>query len=131
MPLFEWNPEKYSVRVQRFDDQHQKLFSLINELHDAMLKGKAASIVSRVLSDLKDYTITHFSEEEAAMARVNYAGLGEQKTQHANFVNELEKLMKEAKESQFSVKMKTAEFLTDWLRNHIAKTDKKYAYVLG
>lgn len=131
MPLFEWDPEKYSVRVQRFDDQHQKLFSLINELHDAMMEGKAASMVLRVLGDLKEYTVTHFSEEEAAMARVNYEGLSDQKTQHTKFVNELDNLMKEANESQFSVTMKTAHFLTDWLRNHIAKTDKKYAYVLG
>ena len=33
MPLFIWN-SSYSVKVKRFDADHQQLFNIINELHD-------------------------------------------------------------------------------------------------
>ncbi|NJM14282.1 MAG: hypothetical protein HC896_01855 [Bacteroidales bacterium] len=39
MSLITWN-EKYSVGIKEIDNQHVNLVNIINELHDAMLKGK-------------------------------------------------------------------------------------------
>ena len=41
MALLTWTTE-YSVAVEAIDKQHQKLFAMLNELHDAMKSGKGA-----------------------------------------------------------------------------------------
>lgn len=79
MALFDWDPKKYSVKGDRFDAQHKKLFDLINQLHEAMLQRRAGEVMLKTLGELKAYTVTHFKEEEEALARVKYAGLAQQK----------------------------------------------------
>src|SRR5215467_4600030 len=66
MPLFTWSPS-YSVKVKRFDDDHQQLFSIINELHEGMSKGRGKEILHDVLTRLLRYTERHFTAEEAVM----------------------------------------------------------------
>src|SRR5271157_2886782 len=39
MALVTWD-QSYSVSVKKLDEQHQKLFSLLNTLHEAMRQGK-------------------------------------------------------------------------------------------
>jgi hemerythrin len=51
MPLFIWN-SSYSVKVKRFDADHQQLFSIINELHEGMKAGRGKDVMHDVLSKL-------------------------------------------------------------------------------
>ena len=55
MALFEWK-EDYSVSVKQFDGDHQKLFSLVNELNDAMAQGQGRLVIGSVLQQLLQYT---------------------------------------------------------------------------
>ena len=45
MAFFTWN-NSYSVGVRQFDGEHQKLFSIMNDLYD----GMAAEIVEGIIS---------------------------------------------------------------------------------
>jgi hemerythrin len=36
MALLAWDAGKHSVKIKEIDRQHQKLFALLNELHDAI-----------------------------------------------------------------------------------------------
>ena len=74
MALFDWKPS-YSVKVKSCDAEHIKLFALINELHEAMQSGKGAQVIDHVVGDLELYTATHFTAEEALMARTHYPAL--------------------------------------------------------
>ena len=64
MPLFTWNAS-YSVNVKRFDADHQQLFSILNELHDAMKAGRGKEVLEGTLTELLRYTERHFTAEEA------------------------------------------------------------------
>ena len=55
MALIQWSPD-YSVKVGEIDQQHQKLITMINELNDAMLKGKGKEILSKIIDGLISYT---------------------------------------------------------------------------
>ncbi|RKS78271.1 hypothetical protein BDK61_3929 [Haloarcula quadrata] len=35
----EWDDERYSTNIERFDEQHKRLFGLLNDLHTAMNEG--------------------------------------------------------------------------------------------
>ncbi len=125
MPLITWS-EKYSVAVKDFDQQHQKLITLINDLHDAMKAGKAKSILEGILDELESYTEYHFKAEEDMMKKHAYPELENQKTQHAGFVTKIKEFQTQFKSGKTSVSLEISNFLRDWLINHINGTDKNY-----
>jgi len=71
--MFEWKPE-YSVQIPEIDAQHQRLFCLAAELHNAMAQGKGKNVLEHSLAQLVDYTKTHFAHEERLMQESGYEG---------------------------------------------------------
>jgi hemerythrin len=124
--LATWD-ESYSVKVKRFDDDHKKLLSLVNELHDAMKAGKGGQVVQKVVQELADYTRYHFSGEEALMAETQYAALGPHKLQHREFVKQVEQFQRDLKAGAVGKSVAVATFLKDWLIHHIQGTDREYS----
>jgi len=126
MPLLEWSDD-YSVGVGELDAHHRKLLDLLNKLHDAMLSGKAKSVIGEILRELTDYTVYHFQEEEKLMEKVEYSELEEHKKAHRKFivsVGEYNILADKGLEAFLSSGI--SNFLGDWLKTHIGGMDKKY-----
>lgn len=125
MALIEWNPS-LSVGVSPMDQEHQKLIKIINDLHDAMLKGKSKEVMHPVLKGLVDYTRTHFDHEEKLMSDHQYGNLLTQKKMHQAFVEKLRKILEDYEAGKLSLGMEIMSFLKDWLSGHILGEDKKY-----
>jgi hemerythrin-like metal-binding protein len=123
MALYNWKP-RYSVKVRSCDAEHVKLFALINDLHEAMQSGKGAQVIQRVIGELERYTQTHFSAEEALMAKASYPALAAHRVEHQKFVEAVVKFRKQGISGQ-SIAVLT--FLNDWLVNHIMRTDQQYS----
>jgi hemerythrin len=123
MAVFNWN-SSYSVNVKRFDDDHQKLFAVINDLQEAMQSGKGSQVIERVVGELESYTRFHFSGEEALMAKTNYPSLPIHRLEHQKFIQTVAKFRTEEITSQ---SIAALLFLRDWLINHIKRTDKQYS----
>ena len=66
MALLTWN-DTYSVKVDAMDEQHQKLFELINSFYDEIGKQSQAKLIFDLIAGMKAYTIVHFNEEEHLM----------------------------------------------------------------
>lgn len=126
MALFEWNAS-YSVGVASCDRDHQRLFSLINELHEAMRAGKGNHVVADVVAELEKYTRSHFAAEEGLMLRTNYPGLAEHKAEHASFVSKIADIRKEMAEGNLRQAVPVYTFLNEWLSHHIREIDHKYS----
>ena len=130
MVLFTWN-DSYSVKVSLCDQQHKKLFEIINQLADAMRTGQGKQAVSRTVGDLLQYTRTHFQEEEALLRNANYPHLEAHEEQHRKFVADIEALDKQTREGRVANSIQVLNLLRDWLINHILKTDKAYSDFLN
>lgn len=126
MPLFTWD-DTYSVKVARCDNDHKKLFSFINDLHDAMAHGKGADAVQHTVQQLLDYTKSHFSAEEALMEKAGYADLPAHRAQHEVFVKQIQQFQKELQTTKTGKAVAVIEFLKEWLLKHIMQTDKRYS----
>ena len=126
MPLFTWD-QSYSVKVNRCDDDHKKLFALINRLHDAMSVGKGAAVMEQTVQELLDYTRVHFSAEEALMEKAGYAELPGHRAQHQQFVKQVEQFQKDMQISKSGKAVEVLGFLKDWLTKHIKQTDQRYS----
>ena len=130
MALVTWD-ESYSVNVKSCDAQHQKLFSLINSLHEAMKLGRGRQVVGRIVDELERYTQTHFSAEEALMERAQYCGLEEHCTQHRHFESRVAQFKKDLDEGAAGDSISVLTFLKDWLATHILRTDRMYSEELN
>jgi len=126
MAVFSWN-DSYSVKVAVCDQQHMRLFDIINKLADAMRMGKGQDVVNQVVTELLDYTNTHFQDEEALLQKANYPQLEAHQEMHRIFVKKVQSLQSQA---QMGKRVNAAQLLSlmrDWLVNHIQKADKRYS----
>ena len=71
--------------VKGIDDQHKKLFDIINDLNWAKANNVGRSFISDILNRLVVYTIAHFSVEEELMMRYQYSNYKAHKTAHDRF----------------------------------------------
>jgi hemerythrin-like metal-binding protein len=125
MALLTWS-SKYSVGVQSMDSQHTVLFEILNELHEAMMKGKAQKVTGALLRKLMDYTQNHFSAEEAMMASAGYSGLDGHRAKHDELIRQVEEFRTRYERGEGNLNLQLLNFLRDWLTNHIEKVDHGY-----
>lgn len=127
MALLTWDDSRYSVGVKSIDAQHSVLFGLINDLHEAMLQGKAQSQTGRLLHKLVDYTQNHFTAEEELMAAAKYPNLAEHRTKHHDLIKQVSDFAQRFERGEIGLSLDLMNFLRDWLTNHIQKADHDYA----
>jgi hemerythrin len=130
MALVKWD-QSYSVKVKRYDDDHQKLFALINSLHENMLAGKGSEKIQEVVKQLADYTKYHFAAEEVALEKAKYPGLAAHRAEHAAFVKKIEEFQRDIAAGKINLSISVGGFLNDWLTNHIKRTDQQYSGFLN
>ena len=124
--LVVWS-DKLSVGVKSIDDQHKKLVTLVNQLHDGMMAGKGKEAVGPVLKGLIDYTASHFKYEEDLFARTGYPEGAAHKKDHDDLVKKVLEIQKKYEQSGPGVlTIQVMNFLKDWLTAHILGSDMKY-----
>ncbi|MCG6147634.1 hemerythrin [Leptospira levettii] len=130
---------KYETNISEIDSQHKKLFRLINQIETIYEENKNhLSVNSKLLidavSELEDYTISHFLIEERVMELNQYPELEAHKKQHDRFTDKILELKKrltsgnlltnDIELNQFFSEL--IQFLRLWLTNHILKEDMNY-----
>jgi hemerythrin len=126
MALINWN-DSFSVHVKEIDQQHQKLVSMINELHDAMKQGKGKDVMGKILDGLSGYTATHFKTEEQYFAQFGYSETDSHKKEHIAFIQKISDFKEEYEKGKLGLSIEAMVFLSDWLQNHLKVTDIKYS----
>jgi hemerythrin len=130
MALVTWD-QSYSVSVKRLDEQHQKLFSLLNALHEAMRQGKGQAVVQDTLRGLAVYTVTHFRAEEELLRKTNFPGFAAHQAEHQKFIEKVNQFTEDLKAGRNASSISVLGFLKDWLAEHIKRTDRSYSAYLN
>jgi hemerythrin len=126
MAFINWSKD-FSVGSQEIDSQHQTLVAMINKLHDAMKVGKASAEAGNIIKEMIDYSKFHFDSEEKLMKQINYPGINEHIKEHKAFMDQAHEFAKQMETGSLSVGIQVANFLKDWLSNHILVNDKAYS----
>ncbi|KAG2370723.1 hypothetical protein C9374_002452 [Naegleria lovaniensis] len=111
---FQWD-ESFCVGHQVINDQHKKIFELINALDADRTNGA-------VLKELLDFVVMHFKTEEDGFEKVAWDQKDAHKEIHDNFVKTAVSLT--------SVDDGVMNFIKQWLVDHIKGSDMKYKGVL-
>ena len=122
--LVSWTAD-LSVGIEAIDDQHKRIVDFINDLHEASLSGNR-EIVGRIIDELMEYTVSHFSFEEAMMERAGYRLLRPHKKVHEQFTRRVTEFRHRFKLRE-DVASEMQETLIKWLMNHIKNEDRNYA----
>jgi hemerythrin len=126
MALITWD-QSYSVKVAELDGHHQKLFFLLNTLHDAMRAGKGSSVIQSIVEELANYTHTHFQREEVLMEQTKYPGLDVHRAEHQKLMAKVSEYKAALDKGSGVNTSAVLEFLREWLAKHINRMDKAYA----
>ena len=126
MPLFTWS-DNYSVGNDDIDNQHKKLFDILNRLFDICVGKNNVDTVDTVMEDLVSYTDYHFKFEEQHMKDVGYKDIDTHIVEHNYFTNEIRFAKRRQVQDKSSTDNKLIEFLSNWLIQHVTDEDRKYA----
>jgi hemerythrin-like metal-binding protein len=126
MALCVWSDD-YSVGIKEIDEQHKRLFDIINELHNAMKEAKAKSVLGKVIKDLIDYTEFHFSSEEILLKNCKYPDFNQHKLIHDQFTVKVKEFEQKYLNGTVLLSQEIVQFLKDWLIKHIKESDKQYS----
>ncbi|MFV1985330.1 MAG: bacteriohemerythrin [Thiohalomonadales bacterium] len=130
MSLITWTKEQYGTDVEFADEQHKKLFDLLNALHDVIPAGDKDTVSSN-LDSLLNYVAEHFHAEESIMQEKAYAGYEEHKAQHDKFLAECGDLKNKYLAGEQEITTESTVFIKDWLDEHIPNIDRLYTPVLN
>lgn len=123
--LIEWE-NKYSLNIKEIDQQHKKLFDIINILYDSVVCKKSEYVIDQTISDLKEYSLVHFKTEEKYVAKLSPEEEQEHLEEHKNFTLKIDGFRKDYLKSTSILSLEVMYFLKNWLNDHILVKDKMY-----
>ena len=71
MAAIEWD-ERYSVGVSELDEQHKKLFRILDKLIEIEDVEPSLQVIADVLDEMRAYASYHFETEERYMTECAY-----------------------------------------------------------
>lgn len=127
MAFLEWS-EKINLGVSEMDHEHKVLIGMMNELYDLNAADKLKTTIENKFKALFDFTIRHFSDEEAYMEKINYPEFKSHKRIHGELLKSLETHYKSyLSGANTKLSDEVFRFLKVWLQAHIMGIDMKYA----
>ncbi len=117
--------DKYLIGVNEMDEEHIVLLDKINILIKEMNEENSTRM-SKAFSDLKEYTVFHFTEEEEFLQKIEYPSYESHKKVHENLLAAVERYETDLRKGALD-RIKLASFLKNWLFTHIMGVDIKYA----
>lgn len=124
--LFQWDANKYSVRVKDMDDEHIVLIDYMNKLYDRYKAGAQKDELAKLLKEFYDYTVKHFSDEEKFMESIKHQDIPTHKLIHQKLLERFQSYSDDF-EKAGRLTEDFFQFLKIWLTAHIQGVDKKYS----
>lgn len=130
MALITWTAAQYGTNVGFADDEHKKLFDMLNKLYDEATGGAARAAVGASLDALIAFVVEHFAHEEKEMQAKGFGGLERHKAEHDALVGICADLQKKFHAGEADVTDEVGQLVKGWLDNHIPKFDMAYSDAL-
>lgn len=112
--------------IKTIDAQHQKFFTLLNELRLYNLNNEDNEVMLDLLNELKSYSEYHFELEKRIMIQSEYPDTEEHLQQHDLFVRKLEEFKLAYNYQSTALSNEMLDFFQKWFLVHIPVWDQKY-----
>jgi len=125
MDTINWKND-FSVGVMEIDNQHKKLFAMINRLIEEQKQLTDPVTIAELLTGMTEYAEEHFRTEEFMMAEHGYEMKSEHELQHQAFIQKTGAFINAADVGPNILSNALLDYLGSWLVQHILKEDMKY-----
>ena len=110
--------------IDVIDQQHRKIVDYINQL-ETCNRLNDRRVIGQVLTELVDYTVSHFAFEEKLQTDVGYKLAGPHKSIHELFIRRVSKY-RQRYDAGEDVAGQLHSMLKTWLVHHIKRDDSAY-----
>ena len=110
--------------IDVIDDQHRRIVDYVNLLERAN-RHHTGTVVGQVLTDLVDYTTSHFAFEEKLQTDAGYKFAQPHKSVHDLFIKRVAKY-RQRYDAGEDVGEQLHDMLKTWLIHHIKRDDADY-----
>ena len=121
--------EEFLTGIEMIDREHKRLFEIAENLYQLKCREYVTDKydhIREILTELRDYTMTHFEHEEAYMKSISYKRMFSQLSQHDALRETISGWDLDAiDEDQDEAIGDMLNLSTDWLVNHILNEDKR------
>lgn len=125
MTLLRWR-DSLSLDVPAIDNDHKRLFELLNRVRFLDLAGDEPEAIMEALSELLLYTQTHFRREERLMGLGGYPGLDVHRGYHRQFTEKVTEALAQFRANSTNFRARNIyELLANWLVDHVLGEDMK------
>ena len=127
--MLQWK-ETYATKHKIVDDQHKKLFDIVNGFEAAVRNKIAEASIQQTLQALGDYVKTHFADEERIMEFVRCSSCAENKKAHAGFLAVYTKSQHRFQSEGYSDALanELLKVAQEWIIQHICGIDISLRY---
>jgi len=125
MAFMTWK-ENYTTKIASIDEQHKKLIDLLNYFYENIRNKSNKELIGGIISEMKAYTILHFSHEERLFNSYDYPESENHKKEHIEFIKKVNDLEAKINKQQIIISFEVTDFLKKWIKNHILGSDMKY-----
>lgn len=122
--------DSMSVNVKLIDDQHKQFISILNSLYEAIADSETENKTREIINTLVEYTQKHFQTEGSLFDKYNYDGAEEHKLAHKALMDTVMNFQTK-KGDYLTISFELADFLENWLVEHLEGMDKKYTKCLN
>jgi hemerythrin-like metal-binding protein len=120
--------EKLATGIKEIDDDHKRLFDLVDQFHEAYACGEGNAMLGHVFETLFDYTDSHFRREEDLAAKEAYPRRDHHRQLHETLKAEVIVLFDrfradDRQGGETDLALELMAFLSNWLHFHITEED--------
>lgn len=126
MSLIQWVPA-LSVGVKEMDDQHKKVFEIINKINDTLTLSDDEKFLPDIFQDLVNYANVHLDREEFYFEKFNYPEKEAHVLAHKAYRNKIDDFRGRWEKGEPGIANEIVNFLDNWWQQHIYKMDKRYS----
>ena len=129
MVQFPFTPDLYTGS-SLIDGDHHRLVELVNAFFQSMQNGEDSASMGKALHALIAFTGEHFAREEIEMERIQYVAALAHKAEHTKLLKQIVEL-NDMLDAGGKINIPAvADFLNEWLHDHILAADMKLAAAL-
>lgn len=123
--MITWD-ETFSVGVKELDEQHQKLFDIINRLGNSIDAPSNTEKISDIIKELLDYSVYHFQTEENYFEKFDYEYKEGHIKSHDIYKEKINHFIDGFRDKNGYLSFEIVDFLTNWWVGHVNGQDKLY-----
>lgn len=119
---------RFLVGIEPVDREHRKLFEIAGRVHDSLVSDTQTALdaARAAVTELLDYTETHFASEEKLMEAAGYPDQEAHRALHRALIAQARDMEMRLELGEPQMPLELNRFIYSWLVDHIMNRDKRF-----